>query len=1013
MLRNCAIFTILFFSSTLSWGQKTVQYENPNALFNSAVDLYDNDVYNACIKKFGNYLELNPTAYNRVDAHFYIAVSKLKLQHSNALLEALELLKAYPENRKTNELNLAIASTYLAKEKFRQAARHLKEVDINSLPAEAKDEFAFNRAYSYFKSKKYKEAAIEFQPLTTSENPYFIKSNYYYGYALYQEKNYDAALKAFKRIENRGPQTMKLYVAQIYYLKGLYKQSIDEANSISLPSLKPKGQMMVGKSYYKIKQYEKAVIAFERAEINPEVLSETEQYEVGYAYYKAKKYSKAFDYLSPIANKDNELGQLASYNLGHCFLFQNKKQNALNAFYEAQRKNHSSKVKEEALFQYAKLSYDMNNSINATSAFQAFLYDFPNSEHADEAKNILVSLFVNTNDYKTALSLLNGIKKWDANTEKLYQQISFSRGQELINAVEYPQAKASFQNSLKYPVNKEKEAASHFWLGEIAIRTQNNNEAKKAYEIFIAKPISKSLSYFPSAHYSLGYIYYKEENYTKASMYFSQVTELKTSYSIEENKLNDNHLRLGDCNYILKNYPIALNAYSYTTSANRPESDYALFQQGMIYGLNNQATEKIQVMKRIPRDFPHSIYIPDAIFELASEQMQIENYKESERNFQYLILDFPSSTYKRRVYLSLGLIYYNSSQDKKALTEFKNVVKEFPGSPEAKNAASFIEKIYIDNGESQNYLAWLETLPNNSVSASYKDSISYDAAQKRFMKGDYSVSLNDFENYIKNYPKGFFILEAHHLALYCARETNEEEKEINHLIALSTGNTNKYTEEALWDLASIYIKNDECIKSIPYLERAEKITKSIDKIKESQFFQVLCYEENKDTSKMEALALKLFGQKVLTPNQEGKILTILAEKELRENNLDQSYLLFKQAREKFTNQHGAKSLYYMALIDFNKDKLDDSKAKILEFGEDFSSYDYWFGKCFILLSDIYVKREDNFQAKATLNSVIDNFEHLEIIEEAKSKLAKLLEEEKEKKQNLMNPDEDTIEDVRE
>ena len=1010
MLRNCSIIAFLFLIPLISMGQKTVQYENPAATYNSAVDLYDNNVYNACIKKFEDYLVEAPNASNRIDAKYYIAVSKLKLEHTNALAEALELLKTNPKNRKTNELNLAIANTYLAKSKFKQAARHLKDVDINSLPEDAKEEFAFNRAYSYFKSKKYKEAAIEFQPLTRNENSYYIKSNYYYGYSLYQEKNYDGALKAFKNIENKGPQTMKLYVSQIYYLKGLYKESIDEANSISLPSLKEKGQMMVGKSYYKLKQYPKAAAAFERAKVNPDLLSETEQYEVGYAYYKSQKYNKAFDYLSPIANNNNELGQLASYNLGHCFLFLNKKQNALNAFYEAQRKSHSITVKEEALFQYAKLSYDMDNSVNATSAFQKFLEDHPESKHADEAKNILVSLFVNTNDYKTALSILEGITNWDDNTKKLYQQISFSRGQELINAVDYPQAVVSFNNSLKFPVNKEKAAAAHFWLGEIGSRTQKANNAKKEYEIFINHPAAKSLSYFPTAYYNLGYIYYNENNYSKSVQYFTKVSELKSSYKIENNKLNDNYLRLGDCSYMLKNYPNALNAYGYTTSANRPESDYALFQQGMIYGLNNQATEKIQVMKRIPRNYPHSIYIPDAIFELASEQMQIENYKEAERNFQYLILDFPSSTYKKRAYLSLGLIYYNSSKDDNALVEFKSVVTEFPGSNEAKNAASFIKKIYIGNGESQKYLAWLETLPNHSVSASFKDSISYDAAQKRLMKGDYTVSLNDFQNYIKNYPNGFFIIEANNLALYCAREIKDQENEIKHLTALSSGNTNTYTEGALWDLATIYTEKNECLTAIPFLVKAEKITKSIDKIKESQFTQVLCYEANNDTSKMEDIALKLFAQKVLTAAQEGKILTILGDKELRANNLEQSYLLFKQAREKFTNEDGAKSLYYMALIDFKNQKLDESKAKILEYGEDYSNYDFWFGKCFILLADIYIQNEDNFQAKATLNSVIDNFKDTEIVDEAKRKLSELETAEKLKKQNLINPEEDTVQD---
>lgn len=38
------------------------------------------------------------------------------------------------------------------------------------------------------------------------------------------------------------------------------------------------------------------------------------------------------------------------------------------------------------------------------------------------------------------------------------------------------------------------------------------------------------------------------------------------------------------------------------------------------------------------------------------------------------------------------------------------------------------------------------------------------------------------------------------------------------------------------------------------------------------------------------------------------------------------------------------------------------------------SYDYWIGKSFILLADNYVALKDTFQAKQTLQSLIDNFE---------------------------------------
>ena len=38
------------------------------------------------------------------------------------------------------------------------------------------------------------------------------------------------------------------------------------------------------------------------------------------------------------------------------------------------------------------------------------------------------------------------------------------------------------------------------------------------------------------------------------------------------------------------------------------------------------------------------------------------------------------------------------------------------------------------------------------------------------------------------------------------------------------------------------------------------------------------------------------------------------------------------------------------------------------------SYDYWIGKSFLLLADNYIALKDTFQAKHTLQSLIDNFE---------------------------------------
>ena len=58
------------------------------------------------------------------------------------------------------------------------------------------------------------------------------------------------------------------------------------------------------------------------------------------------------------------------------------------------------------------------------------------------------------------------------------------------------------------------------------------------------------------------------------------------------------------------------------------------------------------------------------------------------------------------------------------------------------------------------------------------------------------------------------------------------------------------------------------------------------------------------------------------------------------------------------------------------------------------SNDYYIAKSYILLSDIYYDLNNRFQAKATLESVIDNYEgDQELINIAKMKLEAILKQE--------------------
>src|SRR5262249_49809020 len=75
-----------------------------------------------------------------------------------------------------------------------------------------------------------------------------------------------------------------------------------------------------------------------------------------------------------------------------------------------------------------------------------------------------------------------------------------------------------------------------------------------------------------------------------------------------------------------------------------------------------------------------------------------------------------------------------------------------------------------------------------------------------------------------------------------------------------------------------------------------------------------------------------------------------------------------------------------------KQSMDECKAMV----EQKPTHEYWRVKGFILLADNYYQLGNVFQAKATLQSIIDNYKGEELKAVAQEKLNRILDEEKAK-----------------
>ena len=86
---------------------------------------------------------------------------------------------------------------------------------------------------------------------------------------------------------------------------------------------------------------------------------------------------------------------------------------------------------------------------------------------------------------------------------------------------------------------------------------------------------------------------------------------------------------------------------------------------------------------------------------------------------------------------------------------------------------------------------------------------------------------------------------------------------------------------------------------------------------------------------------------------------------------------------------GAEAKYNLAALEFENADYSMSEKSLFALSKDYASSDYWVAKGFILLSDVYMKKGNTFQAKQTLQSIIDNYNGDDLKTIAKTKLSSI------------------------
>src|SRR6185312_15784026 len=96
------------------------------------------------------------------------------------------------------------------------------------------------------------------------------------------------------------------------------------------------------------------------------------------------------------------------------------------------------------------------------------------------------------------------------------------------------------------------------------------------------------------------------------------------------------------------------------------------------------------------------------------------------------------------------------------------------------------------------------------------------------------------------------------------------------------------------------------------------------------------------------------------------------------------------------DENGAEAQYLIAEIQYKQQNYKQSLQTLYDLNDNFPSYESWLDKSFLMIADNFIALNETYQAKATLNSIIENSPNKETVTMAKQKLDGLAGKEEQK-----------------
>lgn len=997
----------LFFLTTLVsnvLGQRTLSVVSPDPRLKAAFDLMDRRNFQAAIAEMQSFLnrkdELGPSSSEAVS--YYLAHCALQLSHPDAEEQLLHFLKENPSSIYLGRAWFDLGIYYFKIKKWDAAVDYFSRASGENLNADVQAEADYKAGLSCFQLQQYDRSKSFFQKIRGNDNSFLPPASYYLAFLHFRDNQSDEALNylsAASRSQEFKP-AIPVLKASILYKKKQFDEVISLGESTFKDTARFTGKeelhMLVGESYYNKKDYKAASGHFDeytRAVKNP---GKPLQFRMGFSWFKSDQTDKAIGGFRQAAAKVDTLGgkrdtitQMASYYLGVCYLKKDQKQFALTAFDQASMLEGDAKIQETAWFNAGKLSYDLEKYNDAVEILKDFSAANRSSEFYKEAQELIGEGLLNSNDFDAALAYM---EKSGAKSDRLsmaYQRAAYQQGTILFNDGKFEKARDLFTQSGKYAMDKETAFAAAYWNGECQLKLRQYPQAAQDFAYILKSENASSSPYFLKARYGSGYASFNQKDYSRALGFFRDyIQELEKA--AQKPFLSDSYLRLADCYYATKNYPLALRSYDKAIDARTAELDYAFYQKGMVYAAMKDYENARTNFSVVVEKYSRSKWFDGALFQKAQMDYESSNYQAAIRGYSNIISNMPESPVIPYCYLNRGTSAANLREYASAVSDFKKILDEYPSHSAANSAILGLQEALVQTGEIEQLNEYIGKFKKANPGSESLESIEFETSKALYNGQKYAKAITGFQDYLKTYPSSSYATEARfYLAESFYRSGNRQEALPLYKELTAMGRSNWFIRSSFRIAELEYSNGNFQASASQYALLLNGIAKTVKDINNASLGLIENLYQMGKYDSVSVLSAELLKKENLSPDVFNKAslysAKVLVGKGEYEKALDELLNTVNNAQD----INGAEAQFLVAEVFYKQKKFNESLAALFDLKSRFATYPKWYNKGFLLMADNYVAQKEYFQAQATLNSIIENAKDKETVTGAKSRLAAL------------------------